>query len=354
MRAILLLLLLASPAVAQTPPAQTADPEKTAAEMINPAAQRATDQALKWLASRQNGDGSFGLGTQRNNAAICGLSGMAFMAGGSTPGRGPDGARVAKAIDYVLSCSQPSGFICEEPCTTQGPMYSHGFATLFLSECYGMSKRPDLRDKLSRSVKLIVDCQNKEGGWRYYPKKDDADLSVTACQVMALRAAHNAGMNVPQKTIEDAVKYVKSCRNRDGGFLYMPNSDRETFSLTAAAVVALNSAGIYQPPEGKAVKEVNEGKEVAGGLDYLTRFRPEKGVTRRDEYFEYGHYYAVQAMWLAGGERWARWYPAIRDELISRQGRDGSWDSTYGSEYATAMCLIILQMPENHLPIFQR
>ena len=88
--AIALLLLLASPAAAQT-----ADPEKTAAEMINPAAQRAIDQGLQWLASRQNDDGGFGLGAQRGNAAICGLCGMAFMSGGSTPGRGPYGDRVA-------------------------------------------------------------------------------------------------------------------------------------------------------------------------------------------------------------------------------------------------------------------
>ena len=62
----------------------------------------------------------------------------------------------------------------------------------------------ELREKLSLAVKLIVNSQNNEGGWRYYPKKDDADISVTVCQVMALRAAHNAGMLVPKKTIERA------------------------------------------------------------------------------------------------------------------------------------------------------
>jgi hypothetical protein len=120
------------------------------------------------------------------------------------------------------------------------------------------------------------------------------------------------------------------------------------FPRSAAAIVALNSANIYEGPKHP---------EITRGLDYLTQFRPEKGVTRRDAgYFEYGHYYAVQAMWQAGGERWARWYPAIRDELVSRQGPDGSWSPTsaYGSECATAMCLIVLQMPENQLPIFQR
>ena len=78
-----------------------------------------------------------------------------------------------------------------------------------------------IRDKLSLAVQLIVDSQNKEGGWRYNPKKEDADISVTACQVMALRAAHNAGLHVPQETMKKAVEYVKKCQNRDGGFCYM-------------------------------------------------------------------------------------------------------------------------------------
>ena len=163
-------------------------------------------------------------------------------------------------------------------------------------------------------MQLIVNSQNKEGGWRYNPKKEDADISVTVCQVMALRAAHNAGIHVPKETIDRAVEFVKKCQNRDGGFCYMLSVGGESgFPRSAAAIVALNSAGIYQGPE------------ITKGLDYLTRFRPEQGVTRREEYFEYGHYYAVQAMWQAGGERWARWYPAVRDELLARQGPSGSW-----------------------------
>jgi hypothetical protein len=47
---------------------------------------------------------------------------------------------------------------------TQGPMYSHGFGTLFLAEAYGMSHRPELRERLHKAVRLIVDTQNAEGG----------------------------------------------------------------------------------------------------------------------------------------------------------------------------------------------
>ncbi len=192
---LLCLLFLLRPCMA----AEEKNSDKEGAAMITPAAQRAIDKALGWLAGRQNDDGSFGSGAYRANVGICGLSGMALMAGGSTPGRGPYGQQVDRALDYVLANAQPSGFICEPAATSHGPMYGHGFATTFLAECYGMSPRADLREKLSKAVKLIINCQNKEGGWRYYPQRDDADISVTVCQVMALRAAHNAGLYVPDR-----------------------------------------------------------------------------------------------------------------------------------------------------------
>jgi hypothetical protein len=322
--------------------AEEKNPEKQGSQMITPAAQRSIDKGLSWLASRQNDDGSFGSGPYRGNVGICGLAGMALMAGGSTPGRGPYGKEVNLAIDYILTNAQQSGFIAEPASTTHGPMYGHGFAVTFLSECYGMSPRSDLREKLARAVKLIINTQNKEGGWRYYPQRDDADISVTVCQVMALRAAHNAGMFVPRETIDRAVKYVTRCQNADGGFMYMQAAGGPSeFPRSAAAVVALYNAA-YQGPE------------ILKALDYLLQFLPAAGAARRENYYEYGQYYAVQAMWQAGGDRWARWYPAIRDELIARQQQDGLWVSSFGGEYATAMSAIVLQMPENQLPIFQR
>ena len=60
-------------------------------------------------------------------------------------------------------------------------------------------------------------------------------------------------------------------------------------------------------------------------------------------------------MWLEGGEAWAEWYPAIRNELIHRQSASGYWtDTGVCNEYGTAMALIILQIPNDYLPIFQR
>jgi hypothetical protein len=318
------------------------DDERSAAKLITPPAERSIDLGLKWLASVQRDDGGIGSGPTRGNVAVCGLSGMAMIAGGSTPGRGPYGKSLNRCVDYLLAQCQPSGFIVG-PETTHGPMYGHGFATMFLGECYGMSPRAELREKLAKAVKLIVGCQNKDGGWRYQPVRADADISVTVCEIMALRAARNAGLFVPNETIERAIDYVRRSQNADGGFMYMIQGGESAFPRSAAAVAALYSAGVYKDPK------------IDKGLDYLMQFIPGEGVARRDNgYYFYGHYYAVQAMWQAGGDRWRRWYPAVRDELVSKQREDGSWLAPEGNECGTAMALIVLQMPNNCLPIFQR
>lgn len=318
--------------------------ETSGQQLVTPSAQRAIDRGLAWLGERQHDDGAFGSGSRYpRNVAISSLAGMAFVSAGYTPGRGKYGEVVQRTVEYLLSRSRPNGYIIDPKSASHGPMYGHGFATMFLAEAYGMSPSDDLREKLDKAVRLIVNTQNEEGGWRYDPEPRDADISVTVCQIMALRAARNAGIYVPKTTVDKTVEYVKQCQNPDGGFRYqLVRRPDSLFPRSAAALVALYSAGIY------------EGREIERGIEYLMRHVPRGNFFRETHYF-YGHYYAVQATWHAGGEHWEEWYPAIRDELMARQFPDGSWpDQTKCSEYATAMACLILQMPNNYLPIFQR
>ena len=335
---VVMLVAIARPAVAQ--PAEN-DPAAAPAATITPA-QDAVDKGLAYLGSRQTEDGALATSGYGRNAAVCALAGMAWLAGGSTPDRGPYGPQLSRVTDYLADHTLESGFITVDDAQSHGPMYGHGFATLYLAEVYGMSPRPDLRDKLEHAVELIVRTQNAEGGWRYQPRREDADLSVTICQVMALRSARNAGLHVPRETIDRCVDYVKRSQNADGGFRYMLSGGTSAFPRSAAGVVALYSAGVY------------EGPEIDRGLAYLDRFTPGDPAIGADTHFFYGHYYAVQAMWQSGGERWQRWYPAIRDVLVARQQPNGSWGDSICPEYGTAMAAIILQMPNNYLPIFQR
>lgn len=312
------------------------------AEFMNAQTMRAIRNGLTYLAKRQSEDGAFGKNEYRRNVAICGLSGMAFLANGSVPGRGENGENLNRCVDFIVHHGQESGFICASEGASRGPMYGHGFATLFLAEVYGMSRNEQVRETLAKAVRLIVDTQNDAGGWRYEPRRLDADISVTVCLVMALRAARNAGLFVPNRTIDHAVGYVRRCQNTDGGFIYQANvPDESEFARSAAALVALYGAGIY------------EGDEIRQCLEYLTK-RPPRANDSAQQYYYYGHYYAVQAMWFAGGKHWRTWYPAIRGVLLDQQRRDGSWYDKINPEYGTAMAVLILHMPSSYLPIFQR
>jgi hypothetical protein len=322
---------------------QTAVTRERKSNLLTPAAQKAIDQGFAFLIGRQNEEGSFGTGDYSQNVAVCGLCGMSLLAQGSTPERGKYATNVHWCLEFILKNSAESGLIHAGDQSGREPMYGHGFATLFIAESYGTSSRPDLRDKLSRAVQLIINSQNAEGGWRYEPRRYEADVSVTVCQVMALRAARNAGLFVPNETIERAVAYLKRAQNPDGGFMYMLNHPGESgFPRSAAAVVALMSAGLY------------DSEEVTRGLQYLHQSAPPLKSLAGHSYFLYGHYYAAQAMWHAGGETWTRWYSDVRNFLVGHQEKNGSWYEAISLEYSTAMACLILQMPNNYLPIFQR
>ena len=144
-------------------------------------------------------------------------------------------------------------------------MYDHAFGTLFLSEAYDLTRRPEIRDKLAKAVRLIVDCQNDEGGWRYQPVRRDADLSVTVCQLNALRGARQAGLFVPPETFEKSIGYAKKAQNPDGGFRYMLQGGASAFPRSAAGVLALS---YDQQPDVPAIDK---------GIAYLMEFKPVAG-----------------------------------------------------------------------------
>lgn len=315
------------------------------ANELTPAIDDATSQGLRFLITQQSPDGSFGGGRFGPNVAVTSLACLAFMADGHLPGRGEYGDAVLRGLEYILNNSTENGLIAAEP--ANGPMYGHGFATLFLGEVYGaMADDPELDDRvyeaLDRAVRLIERTQNEEGGWRYNPVPFDADVSVTICQVMGLRSARNAGLEVDKQVIDRAVQYIRQCQNADGGFRYQRDGGQSGWPRSAAGVASLYYAGIY------------EDQALERGLEYL-RVNARPGAESSRAHLWYGHYYSVQAMFLAGGQHWADWWPTMAGNVLDLQERNGSWDDrSVGPSYGTAVALIILQMPKRYLPIFQR
>lgn len=333
---------------------------RSGAEFLTQETQAAIDRGLDFLARSQLPDGSFSDRLGGAAVGVTALAGLALMAAGNQPGRGKYGKQVARAVEYVASMANgpntgflttPDSQLSARLSSTPAPMYSHGFGTLFLAEVCGMvpdvSRDRRVRGALEQAIAFTVAAQNKEGGWRYEPNAQFADVSVTTAQMMALRAAKNAGVFIRKNVIDNGANYIKACQLPDGGFSYWKGQGFSAFARSAASIVGLYSAGIY------------EGKEVERGLKYLQQFTPGRAFGHREippQHYWYGQYYAALAMWTAGDEYWTPWLPAIRDELLAKaRASNGSWsDVSYGSAYATAMALIILQLPNNYLPILQK
>src|SRR5207245_4574743 len=136
------------------------------------------DDALKWLADRQekNGpfEGSWSDGGYSHNTAITAYAMLAFMSQGHVPGQGKYGPNVARGARFLIAAQRNDGYIIG---TGGGNMYCHAMATLALAELWGMTGDDELKPVVKKAVELIVGCQSNEGGWRYNPEPYGSDIS---------------------------------------------------------------------------------------------------------------------------------------------------------------------------------
>jgi len=311
---------------------------------VSPTNEKIIEGALKYLASKQKTDGSWGENSEerRHPVAITGYTLIALQSAGNLPGEGPYGKHVKKGMDYLLNVMGPDGIYGAH--ASGQYMYGHGIATIALAELYGQTRSKAIRPKLERAIKLIIASQNSQGGWRYRPLVRDADISVTVLQVVALRAAKNGGIDVPQRTIDKAVKYVKACYNSSsGGFGYQPGSG-PGFARTAAAIYSLQVCGLYEDPL------------VLKGSKYL-----ESNHHNSHQWYVYGNFYATPAQYMIGGKTWEKWYKIISDTIVKdvkKQGTIYYWDQHrrggVGPIYTTSVFTTMLAMPYHYIPLYQR
>ncbi len=318
---------------------------------VTPETIKAVRAGLDYLASSQGSDGAWGgdEGGRAYPVAITSLSGMALLAHGNTPTRGRHAPQLRGAVDYLVKCSQPSGLITGASQDSGQPMHGHGFALMFLATVYGMetkeSTRSQIREVVQNAVNLTARGQSGAGGWTYVPGGGD-EGSVTVTQVQGLRAAHNAGFNVPRGTIEQAVHYIERCSTPEGGICYsLSSGGGPRLAISAAAVATLYNAGEFDAPIAERCLEfvwqnfkATDGWKKGGGHDF------------------YCQLYASQGFYMAGDKYWDAYYPGTRDELLKSQDKsDGAWPGDFiGKAYGTSIALIILQLPYKYLPVFQR
>lgn len=320
------------------------------AEAVPPRVEAAIDKALEFLARTQNPNGTWPQAGGGSTTAAPSLAVMAFLARGHTPGQGPYGELLNKSIDYVLASQTEQGLLSRAQ--NNAMMYEHGISSVMLSEVYGMvddERRLRIEQALRKSVKLILDAQKipqgpHRGGWRYSPRSPDADISVTAWQLMALRGAANCGAAVPGEALRLGRDFIRRNAVQGGGFSYQPGGGPNV-PRTSAGILSMELLGEHLSREARA------------GGDFLMDNPPDNPDS---EFYFYGVYYCSQALNQLGGKYWETLYPRLVEALLSRQQRSGAWQGGQGEEnnageaYRTAMAVLALAVPYRYLPLYQK
>ena len=320
-----LTITMALPAIGQNPLRREEDPIPAAVENIY-------TRGLRYLATSQQDDGSWenGVGAE---PGVVGLAVMAFLAHGEDPNHGPYAKNINRGIDFIIKAQQENnGYIGSS-------MYSHGFATLALAESYGMYRDPRIAPALTKAVNLILSAQkrNSKNGWRYSPDDTTSDTSVAGCQIVALYAARNAGIPVPDAALAKANKHMRSCRGVNGGYGYQsPMGDRTT--LTAIGLLC------------ESLAKKHDTKLYKASTKYLS-----KNLNHRERHYAYYfEYYMAQALFHSDEEIWQKWNIKNTRYLATIQSPNGSFPGNRGEAFSTAGALLSLALNYRLLPIYEK
>jgi hypothetical protein len=327
--------------------------------------ERAVAAALHWLYRHQLSDGSWSLagykqrcsdasctgpGSSHSDTGATGLGLLPFLAAGQThKTKGPYRKTIQDGLLWLCRHQERDGNLakgCEQP------MYSHGLATIALCEAYGLSADRTLGNAAQGAINYILAAQNKNDfGWRYTPG-EAGDTSVVGWQVMALKSAHMAGLNVGGSSLEAVGKWFDLVKSGPNGsnFSYQPNSGA-TPPMSAVGLLCRQYLGTKR-----------DDPMMIDGVKYLMGHLPDANLHN-----VYYWYYATQVLHNYTGYEWDTWNRAMRKLLINTQTKEGcasgSWSPTSpaadawgpqgGRHMLTALSALTLEIYYRYLPLYK-
>lgn len=310
----------------------------------------AVEQALKYLQSKQQEDGSWGK-NRSWRPAITALCVLSFLSAGHEPSQGPYGESIDKGVRFLLKAQDKVGRFAPNEGTE---MYHEGIAAWMLAELLKKADKeqaPALKAALERALEVIVKGQatqgQMKGGWRYRMHNPaDGDMSITGWQIMALSAAGKAGVQVQRQTVDDALGFVRRCYNQDVGvFSYKPGT-YPVVGSNASAVISL----ALEDRDGVKNETVNKA------IRFLMTRVPRPG----ENHFYYSAYRSSHAVFLHNGDKADDFHKQLREKLLPVQEKDGRWvgqdysGRSAGDEYCTALAVLTLTIDRQKLLVHQR
>jgi len=303
------------------------------------------DRGLQFLASTQTEKGDWSGGIEQG-PGVTGMAVLALLASGEDANFGLYSNPIRKALRSIITTQDAkTGFFGQS-------MYHHGFAMLALAEAYGAvdernlwaeTKAPrTIGQALELGVRAAITSQkgNSNSAWRYQPNGTDADTSVSGAVLVGLLAARNAGIEVPDESIDKAVAYFKSMTSKNGEVAYSGGMGGFGESMARSSIAALSYAVARR-------KDLTEYKATLG---YIT----DRLEQPAQIYTEYVRYYEAQALFQGDLAAWEKWNKLLVRQLKEAQQPDGSIRGQFGPAVATSLSLLSLALNFRFLPIYER
>jgi hypothetical protein len=326
----------------------------------NEETEEAVEAALSWLARTQSDDGRWdvdgfktvgecgGAGDRTDaDAAVTGLSLLAYLGAGYTHTQGDYKTTIRKALDWLLAGQKPDGDL-----RRGGQMYDQAMATAAICESYSLTGEERLLEPARRAVEFILAAQTPESGWRYQPR-EDSDTSVIGWQILALKSAEIAGIPIPEQHYRWTAAWLDQVRKGAEGGLY---SYKPGHGVTQVMTAEGWFCQLFMSEKSRTR---GESESIRYLMDNLPAWAPD---TPGAIHFYYW-YYGTLALHMSGAEEFSRWNSALTTALLKGRIKEGpaagSWDPACpmgprgGRIYSTAMATLCLEVYYRYLPFYK-
>jgi hypothetical protein len=327
--------------------------------------QQAIDKALNWLSGKLGEKGGLGWFSGLNTA----LAGLAFLSESSRPNGGKYQSQVQNCLAQVLQDIQrlkfppkESGFKATGAC---GFNVTRGFQAIFLCEVYKLGPSDDVRQALEKLFQFFDEGQYGDTkGWGYgfageknsskeIKSHDWSNVFSSHIVVTAMVEMRDAGIKINEQVLNEGINFLmkvqRSKGNRLGEFVYSNIFSENSWSPGGAGRTGGCLYSLVRSKKGIT-------SELESSVGYLKKTFKSDWKYICDDGNLYNLLWVAFAMHLLGEETWREFWTQSRDSVLSEQAANGSWDlkkplNKVGPAYATAMYLMIMQLPKKGIPM---
>ncbi|MEW6744845.1 MAG: hypothetical protein AB1486_18985 [Planctomycetota bacterium] len=375
----LLALGLVAPQSSGTPgDASELEPLPTAASAARPDVAKLMRDAVQWLVSNQNPNGSWGSHHSPRPIEV-----MASVPGGheafrvattalcvialeDSPYRPTEAqAAAARGLDYLLdnyNVKRPNGF-----------EFYNTWAIGYTLQCFGewLGRKPDdpraerIRAAVEHLIRKADIYQTPQGGWGYLDfeaqtfKPSWAYMSfTTATMLVGLARVRDQGIEIPAHILDKGMRAIERSRTPEGNYLYGDylryrprmgiNQDKGSACRTPLCQYTMQLYG-HEVSLAERRRALDDLLVNTTDFQRIASRRPiphESWYQISGYFYLYGHAYAAYVLEQMPEEDQQRLWPAMVDALTHCHQPDGSfWDYplySYHKPYGTAFALMTL------------